>query len=199
MTVRVRNNPPPLDHSCFESAFLLDWAYEFQDRSPTLTNTQIAQLLETTGVRTTAGPVISGLTIAWKQYCELGWAAWARLGNPVYADVVLSPTGRRADLVAGSTLIDVKVTRHTEESHAKMWLDQVLFYLFRDVDDRYKLDRLGVYLGWTGQLLTVTVDEVLAHLVDDRAASHELRADFYAVIKDDEEEQKRWRDAARRP
>jgi hypothetical protein len=65
------------------------------------------------------------------------------------------------DLVLGGTLVDIKTYVDPGTSLA-MFLDQLLGYVLFDVEDRFAIRSIGIYLSWQAELLTMPLEEVLS-------------------------------------
>jgi len=78
--------------------------------------------------------------------------------------------GADADFILGGLLLDCKATRHPR-SLGRDELYQLAGYLLLDYDDRYRIDRLGLYLSRQGAMITWSVEEFLEAL----GARHTLR------------------------
>ena len=99
----------------------------------------------------------------------------ARAGDRVTQPHRLNPTfggsndvgGADADLIIGSTLIDIKATVHPKIS--RLWLWQLLGYALLDYSDQYSIGRVGVYLSRQGHFVEWPVEE-LAQAISSRGA-----------------------------
>jgi hypothetical protein len=64
------------------------------------------------------------------------------------------------DLVLGGTLVDVKTYLEPAPSIAT-FVDQLLAYAMCDVEDRFAIRSIGIYLAWQGELLHLPLDTAL--------------------------------------
>jgi len=74
------------------------------------------------------------------------------------------------------------------------WLNQILGYLLVDRHDVLLADRIGLYLGWQGLLLTIPVPDLLAGA--SRGPTPELaavREDCAEALAEDVENAASWR------
>jgi len=71
--------------------------------------------------------------------------------------------GADADFILGGLLLDCKATRHPR-ALGRDELYQLAGYLLLDYDDRYRIDRLGLYLSRQGGLIVWEVEEFLTAL-----------------------------------
>ncbi|WP_051342960.1 hypothetical protein [Pseudonocardia spinosispora] len=86
-------------------------------------------------------------------------------GNPApgealgIAGPVFVPHWADGDLLIGDTLLDVKTVMHARNHERTAdWLRQLLAYTWLDVQDRYRIRRVGLYLARHGKLLTWPID-----------------------------------------
>ncbi|WP_193510180.1 hypothetical protein [Cryobacterium sp. BB736] len=121
-----------------------------------------------------------------RQLEELRRLANVKLYSQLATPLVLSPTfyasallKADADLVAGGTLIDLKVklgarNRNGErpDALATSAIYQLLGYLFMDTEDEYGIHDIGIYSARYGRLATWPVDEAL-----DKLAGHPVQLD----------------------
>ncbi|MER8186957.1 UvrD-helicase domain-containing protein [Kitasatospora sp. NPDC094015] len=71
--------------------------------------------------------------------------------------------GADADFILGGLLLDCKATTRPQRL-GRDEIYQLAGYLLLDYDDRYQIDRVGLYLSRQGHLVTWGVDEFLARL-----------------------------------
>lgn len=122
------------------------------------------------------------LAALWSTYLHRGRRMLAALGRQHRVDVVFSQWGHAADLIAGSTVVDIKVSQDPR-SHLDEWVDQVLFYALADTADQYGIDQVAIYLGWQGELLTAPLRTFFptangATLLDVRRELRAIAADW---------------------
>ena len=111
-------------------------------------------------------------------FCERvgGWVTQPHWLNPTFggsSDV----GGADADLIVGSTLIDIKAT--VNPKIGRPWLWQLLGYALLDYSDHYGIDTVGVYLSRQGCLLEWPI-EALANEISSRGevSWNAVRRDF---------------------
>lgn len=80
--------------------------------------------------------------------------------------------GADADLIVGGLLLDIKAKARTAASREEFY--QLLGYVLLDYDNRYRIDRVGLYLSRFGHLITWTITEYLS-LLGCRRPVAELR------------------------
>ncbi|MEY9906098.1 hypothetical protein ABIA35_002315 [Catenulispora sp. MAP12-49] len=71
--------------------------------------------------------------------------------------------GADADFILDGLLLDCKATRHPR-SLGREEIYQLAGYLLLDYDDRYRINRLGLYLSRQGAMITWSVEEFLQSL-----------------------------------
>lgn len=87
-----------------------------------------------------------------------------------------------ADLLVGDTLLDVKTVMHLRDpAKVARWLWQLLGYAWLDVDDRYRIRRVGILLGRHARLVTWDLDQYAATLAGPVDIA-ELRRTFRTLI-----------------
>lgn len=105
-------------------------------------------------------------------------------------EAILNPTfagseavgGADADLIANRTLVEIKTTRRAH-AHWAADLRQLVSYLLLDWDDRYGIERVGLYYARQGLLLTWTIGELLDVLAGKPTNLDHLRARFREVCE----------------
>lgn len=88
--------------------------------------------------------------------------------------------GADADIIIGSTLIEVKTTKSV--TARKEWIYQLLGYLLLDYDNAFELDGAGFYASRVPDLIVWPVDELLSMLGAGSTTLEELRQDFRGVV-----------------
>ena len=88
--------------------------------------------------------------------------AQARVCGPVFTGST-DIGGADADFILGGLLLDCKATTRPRQLEAPE-IYQLAGYLLLDYDDRYRIDRVGLYLSRQGHLLTWTVPDFLNRL-----------------------------------
>jgi hypothetical protein len=101
------------------------------------------------------------LRMLWHTYVTRGHTALAQLGKPRVIRPVFDDAFAVGDLVLGSTLVDVKAYLDPGPSIGA-FVDQLLAYVLCDIEDRFQIRAIGVYLAWQGELLQLTLDQALA-------------------------------------
>ncbi|MFC4334640.1 hypothetical protein [Salininema proteolyticum] len=120
-----------------------------------------------------ATPWLSDL---WAAYCKFGRSQLDELGRPVEVSVTLVDRYAIADLILGSTLIDIKYTAQPEAKLGE-WLLQIVAYALM-VPDR-QISQIGVYLVRQTRLITWDLAELLPKIDLDEA-----RLAFSALVDD---------------
>jgi hypothetical protein len=105
--------------------------------------------------------VVEALETLWHTYVTLGYAAMSQLGGPRVIRPVFDDAFAIGDLVLGGTLIDVKTYLEPAPSMAT-FVDQLLGYVMCDVEDRFAIQSIGIYLAWQGELLHLPLDTALS-------------------------------------
>ena len=120
---------------------------------------------------------------------ELSWKFYDRCGHLTAQPSVLNPRfdgskdvgGADADLILDGTLIEFKCTIKKEIQAD--WLRQVLGYVLMDYSDKYRINRIGIYMARQGLLFRWDLDEALEELCSGETPTIvELRARFREVI-----------------
>jgi hypothetical protein len=114
------------------------------------------------------------LRMLWHTYVTRGHSALAQLGGPCVIRPVFDDAFAVGDLVLGGTLVDVKAYLDPGPSIGA-FVDQLLGYVLCDIEDRFRIRAIGVYLAWQGELLQLPLDEALA------LASGQARFDVMAA------------------
>lgn len=129
------------------------------------------------------------LLALWETYLRYGQQPLRALGNLMAVNEMLLPGVGEVDFIVGSTVIDVKVTSNPAAAllHG---LDQLLFYVLLDVDYRHQLDRIGIYEGWRGRVLTSPIHTALG--LDDPDGVAAVRRDFHTELRDLVVGRRRW-------
>lgn len=126
-------------------------------------------------------PDVDDLSSLWQRYLDNGRRQMLSLGvhDRVLVGPVIVPTFAEADLVVGSTLVEIKVsTKH--ESEMLAWLNQILGYVLLDRWNGLRVDHIGIYSARHGRLLTVSLAELVTrsrhgHPIKVEALRNELR------------------------
>jgi hypothetical protein len=92
-----------------------------------------------------------------------------------------------ADLVIGTTLIDIKLAIEPTTDDIATWTRQLLGYVLLDRHDTFHIDAIAVYCGWQTRLVTHPLRPLLAAASDRPTAPDltALRADFDAALRDE--------------
>jgi hypothetical protein len=99
-------------------------------------------------------------------------------GGPTFTGVDIAAD---ADLLVDGLLIDFKSTRRPDHlSKQTAW--QLLGYLLLDIEDRHRIDTLGIYLTRSATLVSWPVDDYLALLGTRRRNLPELRGAFAELL-----------------
>jgi hypothetical protein len=108
------------------------------------------------------GPdVLEALETLWHSYVTRGHPTMARLGGPRVIRPVFDEAFAIGDLVLGGALVDVKAYLEPASSMGA-FVDQLLGYVLCDVEDRFAIRSIGIYLAWQGELLHLSLDTVLS-------------------------------------
>jgi len=102
--------------------------------------------------------------------------------------VVLNPTfkgsiwleGADADLILGSTLLDIKTWKNAVPERPDIW--QLVGYLLADFDDGYKIRSAGFYFSRHGSRIVWTVDDLLARLAGHDVDLAATRKEFSELL-----------------
>lgn len=104
--------------------------------------------------------MLGALLHAWTGYLEHGQRVLRALGERAIIAPELAGGFGIADLVVGSTLIEIKMSAGVEKN-IDQWLRQLLGYLLLDRHNALGIDTVAVYAAGQGLLLTRPVAEVL--------------------------------------
>jgi hypothetical protein len=104
--------------------------------------------------------MLNALLHAWTGYLEHGRQVLRALGERAIIAPELAGGFGIADLVVGSTLVEIKMSADVEKN-IDQWLRQLLGYLLLDRHNALGIEALAVYAGGQGLLLTCPVAEVL--------------------------------------
>lgn len=86
-----------------------------------------------------------------------------------------------ADLIAAGTLVEIKSTRRVPDLPLAV-IQQLLGYVLLDYSDRYRIDRVAVYMTRAGVLISWTLEDYLALLGARRRDLTALRAAFAELL-----------------
>ncbi|GIE36079.1 hypothetical protein Ait01nite_091240 [Actinoplanes italicus] len=100
------------------------------------------------------------LKTLWHAYVTRGHAALVALGSPRVVRPVFDDAFAIGDLVVGGVLVDVKAYLDPSPSIGA-FVDQLLGYVLCDVDDRFEIQSISVYLAWQGVLLHLPLTTAL--------------------------------------
>ena len=82
-----------------------------------------------------------------------------------------------ADLIVDGCLIDIKTTINPKLS--ANWLYQLLGYVLLDYNDRYEIEKVGIYFARQQKLAEWSLESLLRNLsVNDAPPLNELRMQF---------------------
>lgn len=118
--------------------------------------------------------VAEALETLWHNYVTSGHAAIAQLGRPRVIRPVFDEAFAIGDLVLGGTLVDVKTYLEPAPSLGA-FVDQLLGYVLCDVEDRFAIRSIGIYLSWQAELLYLPLNAAL------RIASGQTSFDLIAA------------------
>jgi hypothetical protein len=138
------------------------------------------------------------LVRCWSTYLHHGRRRLLELGSHVIASPELGHGFGVADLVIGSTLIDVKLAVEPTAEDVVVWLRQLLGYVLLDRYDIFAVDTVGVYCGWSGHLLTYPIPALIAHASPGAPTTLErLRDEFRTALHEDLDGYVAWRERSR--
>lgn len=143
---------------------------EYAEPGGVLTKPHVWQTVYTP---TDEAPWLSGL---WSAYRRFGRAQLDALGQPVEVAVKLIDCYAVADLILGSTLIDIKCTIEPEPK-LREWLLQTLAYAL--LTGHRPITHVGVYLVRQARLVTWEVPDLLADL-----DLEQTRREFTALVSE---------------
>lgn len=128
---------------------------------------------------------IAGLSHLWRGYLRHGRRQLTELGDQVTVAPELAAGFGKGDIVADHALIDIKVVLEPDQ-YFLTWLDQLLGYTLLDWFNIFRLDTVGLYLGWHALLISASLDEILAAASPGPSPSLEiLRSEFRQAIGQD--------------
>jgi hypothetical protein len=104
---------------------------------------------------------VTAMGTLWRTYLNQARDRLLQLGRPRIISPVFDDSFAVGDLVLGSTLIEIKTYVDPVDALGS-FLNQLLGYVLFDVDDRYAIDAIAVYLAWHGQVFTMPLAEVLS-------------------------------------
>lgn len=104
--------------------------------------------------------MLNALHHAWTGYLEHGQRVLRGLGERAIIAPELAGGFGIADLVVGSTLVEIKMSADAQKN-IDQWLRQLLGYLLLDRHNALSIETVAVYAGGQGLLLTCPVAEVL--------------------------------------
>lgn len=131
------------------------------------------------------------LTTFWDTYLRYGRPALLALGPTVAVQPALAEGAARADIILGTTLVDIKLYYDPADSLEAI-LDQLLTYVLADTDDTFMLTEIAVYLGCQGALLTLDLETVLSTAWRAHVTWSQLREWFFYDTREAREESKKW-------
>jgi hypothetical protein len=105
--------------------------------------------------------VLKALETIWHTYVTRGHPTMARLGGPRVIRPVFDEAFAIGDLVLGGTLVDIK-TYLEPAPPIGAFVDQLLGYVLCDVEDRFAIRSIGIYLAWQGELLHLPLNTALS-------------------------------------
>lgn len=103
---------------------------------------------------------VTAMGTLWRTYLTQVRDRLLQLGQPRVISPVFDDAFAIGDLILGSTLVEIKTYVDPVDALGS-FLNQLLGYVLFDVDDRYVIDAIAVYLTWHGHLLTMPLTEVL--------------------------------------
>lgn len=106
-------------------------------------------------------------------------------GTPLGAAApAIVPDWADADLLVGSTLLDVKtVLRCDKPDRTARWLWQILAYAWLDVHDVYRIRSVGVYLARHGVVVTWNLQTFADNMLGGTGRAADARRDFLRVAE----------------
>ena len=102
-------------------------------------------------------------------------------GLPAVMNPVLGrpPIAADADLLVDGLLLEIKTSKQPRPD--REWVYQLVGYLLLDIDNRYRIERLGFYLSRVPALLDWNASELLEALAGRHLDVDELRSGFLAA------------------
>lgn len=132
------------------------------------------------------------LRTLWSDYRNRFRAELVALGDRVVLAPWFADGFGIGDLIAGRTLLDIKVYADPAPN-LDLWLLQLLSYVLLDTDDELTLDAVGLYLPRQRRLLRRELDHLLCCLADAEVDLRELRRGFAEVARPAVEESREYR------
>lgn len=123
------------------------------------------------------------LIAAWRAYLQSGRTQLAALGEPTHVSPEILPNAAVADLIKGSTLVEIKANRAPISNRLMdSAFRQALTYALVDFKDSYGILSIGVYQAYKGHLVSDPLSTILTAaskgetptLEDLRSELHEL-------------------------
>jgi hypothetical protein len=104
--------------------------------------------------------VLGSLVALWNCYLARGRISIAALGQTVTAHPVFADGSAIADLITGSTLLDIKASQDPEQN-LPSWMRQVLSYALLARHEGLSIESIGVYHAGEGLVITWTLQQLL--------------------------------------
>ncbi|WP_218159839.1 hypothetical protein [Lentzea albida] len=98
--------------------------------------------------------ILDALHQCWAAYLDRGRPGLLSLGDRVIVAPEMAIGYGVADLVVGRTLVDVKLAVEPSQKDVAAWLRQLLGYVLLDRFDTFRCDRVAIYCGRHGQVLS---------------------------------------------
>lgn len=127
----------------------------------------------------------NALISLWETYLKYGRAELLQLGKPITIRPRFADGFAVGDLIAGRTLIDVKLTADTT-GKLQSWLDQVVGYALCDTPDQHRLEAVGIYHTREGFLKTWQLTDLLSLMSGRPIALHEIRRGFEVPLREEQ-------------
>jgi hypothetical protein len=175
--------------TCWQMAQNLGLVDSFEGHSAQLRRSIFVHVCEHMGrdayASSAPDQVIQALSRFWRGYLLNGRRRLMDLGERVVLSPQLAAGFGIADLIVGHCCVEIKAVLEPAEWFGQ-WLNQLLGYALLDWFDMFRLDAVGVYLGWQACLITTSLAEVLRSSSRGPTPSLEgLRADFRQSIQPD--------------
>lgn len=130
-------------------------------------------------------PAIQALRHLWQGYLQHGRRQLTGLGERIALAPQLASGFGIADLVVGRSCVEIKTVLEPAPWFGH-WLNQLLGYVLLDWFDTFRLDTVGVYLGWQATLVATSLADVLTtSCPTPTPLLEDLRAEFRQEIQPD--------------
>jgi hypothetical protein len=171
-------------HQCLRLARVEDIQHQFGRRSE-LNDPKLRWLFDHLNGMAIEPANTNALISLWEVYLKYGRAELLQLGQPVTIRPRFADGFAVGDLIAGRTLIDVKLAADTT-GKLPSWLDQVVGYALCDTPDQHQLEAVGIYHAREGFLKTWQLTDLLNLMSGRPIALHEVRRGFEVPLREEQ-------------